>query len=299
MKKALVVFFTVFFLFFLSSPFALAANTTTYTLEGITEFHIPNNLDVITRSTPPDDPVFTKYKLNRDAELAFLEQARLYLEIVIPENLDRIYVQIYDSKSIAEFSAYSDKLDTFFEYMKLAAKSSKTNQVFSDYLPYDHPDAQFIILNGTQELDDGFYHFQEYYTITRSKAISISLRSKRGEIPAAEQTLLQSIVDTASFGTISSKTSPGVSPDNKPAPYPLSSAISDSLGNSAAANPAVPAPTDRHEQNETKAGIAVSEPPSSGGLDTTTTIVLGLIAGIFIIAVIGAIHSHNRHNDKM
>lgn len=177
-----------------------------HTLEG-TEITLsfPDDVYVVTPSTPLDDPTFSSFGISDPQQVVdYMKEAGILAEVLFD---DITYEVIAGSPPIS--SSYTTSLSDFADgseeeinelYDSLSAQFIDTQMTLNGiYLcrDFEYP---FVVYDISQPFGETTAYSREYYTWVDNQALYITLHNYSGEPVNVEQDrLLRSIVETVKF----------------------------------------------------------------------------------------------------
>ena len=183
-----------------------AASVNTFHLDELgMSIDIPSDLMVILSDSSYIDPRFDEIGVDTSELLSIMKSGNAYLD-AIEENIDYEISVTMVNNDINDFNEYSDAMLLSF-----------ADSIESDYLPlgitvnsfevYPARQAKFIRFDLSQSDGNSTEYGLQYYTVYDHKAINIILRSYSGIIDANKESIVSTIVDSATFDKEPSYTS--------------------------------------------------------------------------------------------
>ena len=202
-------------LLLVAAPRALAADTTSWTLQDANlSISLPSDLAVVTREGIQANPeVFEQFGLDNEALQGILTSTQAFLNGVAPDASSEYLVIVVDpepgAQRIWNFSKLSDDLLTQasaeilkeFEKVGHTASLEKIHRV---------GDLAYMVLAGASA--DGSDHFRQYFTTVNSRMTSITMHSYVGPITDEQAAAHQAAVDSVSFLSVESDPNPDLDP---------------------------------------------------------------------------------------
>lgn len=202
-------------LLLVAAPRALAADTTSWTLQDANlSISLPSDLAVVTREGIQAHPeVFEQFGLDNEALQGILTSTQAFLNGVAPDASSEYLVIVVDpepgAQRIWNFSNLSDDLLTQasaeilkeFEKVGHTASLEKIHRV---------GDLAYMVLAGASA--DGSDHFRQYFTTVNSRMTSITMHSYVGPITDEQAAAHQAAVDSVSFLSVESDPNPDLDP---------------------------------------------------------------------------------------
>ena len=202
-------------LLLVAAPRALAADTTSWTLQDANlSISLPSDLAVVTRDGIQAHPeVFEQFGLDNEALQGILTSTQAFLNGVAPDASSEYLVIVVDpepgAQRIWNFSKLSDDLLTQasaeilkeFEKVGHTASLEKIHRV---------GDIAYMVLAGASA--DGSDHFRQYFTTVNSRMTSITMHSYVGPITDEQAAAHQAAVDSVSFLSVESDPNPDLDP---------------------------------------------------------------------------------------
>jgi len=208
--KRLFAFLIVLTFLSLSVPAAYAAESNTYELPELSmAIEMPEGWVTFTREIDADDPNLAQFNTTAEALINNYKANSIYLNSICIDPLSEIVITMVSDKStqdIYDFNRISE------EEMSGAAETirAEMQELLGDGATYTqsgvymHAQAKFVVLNFEKsgELSD---HAQQYTTIINGKTINVTLHSYSGQLTAAQEQLLNDVVDSITFTKVTKK----------------------------------------------------------------------------------------------
>ena len=196
MKRLFVVTLTVFFLLAMLFNLSVLAASNNYDLDELgLQVTIPTGYSVITRDTPANDPIFSKFGTTKSALMSQFESSSIYLNAVSDTYNEEVVVTMTEN-SLSNFSLLSD---TTLNALASVLETEYTNYGLSvsKYEIYQHSQAKFVRLYFTDTSKT--VHGLQYYTIYDGKAMNFTMRSYEGSVSSRQEAAIKTIVDSIKY----------------------------------------------------------------------------------------------------
>lgn len=211
MRRTAKMLFAALISMFMLLVCAAAADTTTYPLDELgMDIRLPNKMIVFTRDLDDSDPNLSLFGLEKEAFLDSMISSGIYLNAVEADASAEIVVTMTENElsnfnllSDAELTAIQDNLDSLYQDL---------GRIYLGSEVYQNHQATFIKISFTTPDSEMPINSSQYYTIYANKAINITLHSYNGAISTEQALMLQDIVDSAVFKTVSSTPEPSYTP---------------------------------------------------------------------------------------
>ncbi len=192
----------------LCSVSCYGAEAAAYDLEELGfSIEIPDQFYVFTRETPADDPGYEACGLEKGSMDDLMEEGNIYLNALAWPDFEYEIVVTKISSELNDFRNLSDSL------LKTMASNFETGfanvgQTFIGAELYNHPQAKFIKVHASQELNGSEVYRLQYYTVYDKQAINITFHSYTGSWEEKYEELLKAVVDSMDFWRVEEKSDP-------------------------------------------------------------------------------------------
>lgn len=156
---------------------------------------IPNKYLVITRETDENDPVFSKYNVDKESTITYFEAHNIYLSALADDNSEEITVTMV-SNEVEDINTISDlELEVIISSIKEELKKYNINIL--DYEIYQHTQTKFLKVHFYDSAHTSYG--LQYYTICNYKSMNFTLRSYLGDVSSEQESTIQTVVDSIKY----------------------------------------------------------------------------------------------------
>lgn len=198
MKKARKLLCTVIALVIVLSSFscAFAAGNTVALDELEMTITIPDSYSVYTREGG-DSAVLSDYGLSLSDLISYMKDSNIYLNALSGDGTNEIVVTGTDGA----LDSFNDLSDASLSALmpSIVSQYADYGIEVSDHAVYSSAHQRFARIMFSQQTDDGTVYGLQFYTVSSGKAVNVTLRSYSGEITAAQETTMKTIVDSVVF----------------------------------------------------------------------------------------------------
>lgn len=195
MKKSVISYIIILTLGLIFSTSTLANSSSHFISELGLDITIPSGYKVITKDTPESDSVFSDFGTTKSDIIKQFEASNIYLNAISNTTNEEIVITM-SSNGLIDFNLVSDfTLDAVSSV--LVTQYADYGITVSEYEVYQHSQAKFIKIYFF-DTANSVYGLQ-YYTTYDNKAMNFTLRSYNGSITTAQESTIQSIVDSIKF----------------------------------------------------------------------------------------------------
>lgn len=195
--KRIPLFTLVLALFLTISTSVIAADNTYELSELGLKVTAPTGFSVITRDTPANDPVFSKYGTTKEAIIEQFEAGNVYFNALSDTHNEEIVVTMAEN-IISNFSLFSDTmLNTLTD--TLISELDQYGIQVSKYDIYQHSQAKFVRVYFNDAANT--VHGLLYYTVYDGKTINFTMRSYEGSLSSRQESTIKEVVDSVDFSS--------------------------------------------------------------------------------------------------
>ena len=186
---ALTVFITVF-----TSAYADGMKEY-YVEEADMEISLPDNWIVFTRDTENNNPYLSLFGLSYDSYMEYIKEAYIYIDAINLESFHETIVIITELNTKLSFHDLSDTVLNAFNPAMADLLEQMGYSILNSEV-YSPGQLKFLKYHFSNENELGM----EYYTVYEGKAVTITTHAYDKSISAEEETLLDCIADSVTFG---------------------------------------------------------------------------------------------------
>jgi len=160
---------------------------------------MPSDYIVFLRDIDANDPNLAAFGLTKDSMSSLMNERNIYLNGWNADVDHEIVVTMVDSP-FSDFNLYSDTvLLTMATSFTSGYEDMGITVIRSEI--YQHAQAKFLKLYTSRPNEGSTIYALQFYTVYADKAINITMHSFLGQITAAQEAVMKSIVDSAGFDT--------------------------------------------------------------------------------------------------